>query len=122
MTAQLPWMIDDAANALRAGSASQRAVELAVKEAYKAYAVSEHAYRLALAQKIAELRADGQPTTLAADLARGDEKVARMKMQRDIADGVKEAAMQSAWRASADRRDAQSLAEWSQRRELAEGR
>lgn len=120
--AQLPWMIDDAASALRAGSAGQRAVEASVKDAYRAYAVAEQAYRQALAQRIVELRADGQPTTLAADLARGDERVARLKMQRDVAEGVKEAAMQASWRASADRRDAQSLAEWSQRREMAENR
>ena len=122
VSAQLPWMIGDAAAALRAGSSQQRHVEESVKDAYKAFAAAEQAYRQALAIRITELRADGQPTTLAGDLARGDQKVARLKFARDVAEGVKEAAMQSAWRSSADRRDAQSLAEWSQRRDLAENR
>jgi hypothetical protein len=121
MAAPLPWMIEDARNALAASSAVQRANEEAVKEAYKTYAISEEAYRKALALKITELRAEGSAATTAADLARGDTKVAALRRIRDIAEGVKDATTQAAWRASSDRKDAQALAEWSMRRELAEG-
>jgi hypothetical protein len=41
-------------------------------------------------------------------------------MRRDIAEGVVEAAKQRSYTAAADRKDAQGLALWSQRRELAE--
>jgi hypothetical protein len=55
-----------------------------------------------------------------ADLARGDKGVARLKRERDIAEGVVEAAKQAGWRASKDRDDVQAFIGWSQRREFAE--
>lgn len=118
--AQLPWTITDARDALAASSRAQTAAEQAVKDAVKTYAVAEEAYRKALAVKITELRAEGSAATTAADLARGDKHVAALRRARDIAEGVKEAMVQAGWRASADRRDAQALTEWSMRRELAE--
>lgn len=120
MSAPLPWTIAEAREALATSSLAQRSAEHGLREAVKAYAQAEESYRKALAQKIAQLRADGAAATVAADLARGDEDVARLRRDRDIAEGVKEAMAQAGWRASADRRDAQALAEWSMRREMAE--
>ena len=65
--------------------------------------------------------ADGVAWSTAPDLARGDEAVARLRMERDIAEGVREAMEQALWRHVANRKDAQRFADWSQRRELAEG-
>lgn len=44
---------------------------------------TEHVYRMELAKRIIELRADKMPATLIADVARGD--VADLKFQRDLA-------------------------------------
>jgi hypothetical protein len=50
----------------------------------KGYAQSEKDYRIALAKEIAKLRAQGMPTTLISDLARGNENVADLKFNRDL--------------------------------------
>lgn len=120
MTAPLPWTISDARDALARSSSAQLAAEHALKDAVKEYALAEQRYRMALAERITELRAEGVAATTAGDLARGDDKVADLKRARDIAEGVREAMVQAGWRASSDRKDAQSLAAWSMRRELAE--
>jgi hypothetical protein len=54
-------------------------------------------------------------------MARGDKHVAKLRRERDIAEGMREAAMQDAWRRVADRKDTQAFIEWSKQRELAEG-
>jgi hypothetical protein len=100
-----PWDIDQARAAARQASAAQRSAE---------------AYRTALAVRITELHAEGVAWSATADLARGDKGVARLKRERDIAEGVVEAAKQAGWRASKDRDDVQAFIGWSQRREFAE--
>jgi hypothetical protein len=117
-----PWDFEEARGHARKASSFQEAAEESVKEAYKAYALAEEAYRIALAKRIVELRAEGIPATLCADLARGTESIARLKTVREIAEGVREAAGQSTWRRAADRRDTERFSEWSMKRELAEGR
>lgn len=59
------------------------------------YAKSEEYYRKALAIKMTTLKIDKQPTTLIPDLARGDEGVAKLKYDRDIAEGVYKACVES---------------------------
>lgn len=59
-----------------------------IKKRGKELAQAEHDYRVALAQKIMLERADGQPVTIISDICRGDEKVANLKLQRDIADSM----------------------------------
>lgn len=115
-----PWTFDEARDKTREAEAQQRAAEDFVKDAYRQYAHAEDAYRRALADKIVTLRADKWPATVCADLARGDQHVARLRRERDIAEGVREAAGQAAWRRNANRRDLQRFVEWSMRRELAE--
>jgi hypothetical protein len=115
-----PWSFQEARTAAHQASANQRAGEEFVKEAHKGWAQAEKSYRVALAQRIIELRAAGNAATLCSDLARGDERVAELKFRRDVAEGVKEAAVHAAWRNSADRRDTEAFVDWSKRRELAE--
>jgi rubrerythrin len=115
-----PWTFSEARNACRDASAAQKAVEDQLAQAYRNAAEKEEAYRVALAKCITTLHAEGVAWSTAPDLARGDEKVARLRLERDIAEGVKEALVQAAWRRTADRKDAQRFSDWSQRRELAE--
>jgi hypothetical protein len=95
----------------------EREVRLAARDAAKA----EHAYRVALARRITELHDSGVAWSVCADLARGDEHVAVLRRTRDVRQGLLEAAQQSAWRLSADRKDAHAFITWSMRRDLAEG-
>jgi hypothetical protein len=115
------WDFDQAREACRVASKAQESAEEALRQAARDLARAEEAYRLALAKKITELRAQGMAATLCADLARGDAQVARLRFNRDVADGVREASLHAAWRRNQDRKDCQRFADWSQRRELAEG-
>lgn len=51
-------------------------------------AQTEHDYRVALAKKMVEMRADGQPATIMPDICRGDKAIAKLKLDRDIAQGL----------------------------------
>lgn len=99
---------------------AQRAAEIETRRAHAQYAEAERAYRLALAKEITRLRANSVAATLTADLARGDELVAKLRYDRDVAAGVVEAAKQSGWRLQANRRDGHEFIAWSKRRDLAE--
>lgn len=117
-----PWSFDESVSACSAASQRQRQVEDDLRHAYAAFARAEEAYRLALAQEIVRQHSqDGVAWTVAPDLARGDKKVARLRRERDVAEGVREACQQAAWRRAADRRDAQRFSDWSARRESADG-
>ena len=59
------------------------------------YAQTEHDYRIALAQQELIERDKGMPATLVSDLARGTQKIARLKMQRDIAESMYRAALEA---------------------------
>jgi DNA-binding transcriptional LysR family regulator len=118
---QQPWDIGQARAAAHQASQSQAAAEEFIKDAFKQFAEAEEQYRIALAKRIVELRAEGWAATVCQDLARGDVNVARLRRERDIAEGVKEAAVQASWRRSADRRDVEAFIDWSKRRDLAEG-
>lgn len=54
----------------------------------EAYAKAKQEYGIALRQEILKLRADGFPTTITPDLARGEEHVAELRLKRDIAESV----------------------------------
>lgn len=74
---------------------SQR-LQKAASEIYKLAkkrADAERAYRLQLAQEITRLRAEGTPTSIINDLARGN--VADDKFQRDLAEGQYRAAIEA---------------------------
>jgi hypothetical protein len=116
-----PWTFDQAVAAQRDATQKQEQAERFVKTAYRDFAEKERVYREALAKRITELRAEGISVTLCGDLARGDSRVAGLKYERDVAEGVREAAGQAVWRATADRKTVEGLMDWSKRRELADG-
>lgn len=116
-----PYDFAQAKAASAAASNNQRAAEQFVIDSTRAYAEAERAYRKALASKILELKAGGMAVTACGDVARGEAGVADLKYKRDVAEGVREAAGQSSWRASGDRKAEQSFISWSMRRDLAEG-
>lgn len=115
-----PYDFGEARAAAENASRAQQAAEDFMREAAKAYALAEEAYRVELAKAIVREHGEGRAWTVCPDLARGDEKVARLRRERDIAEGVKDAASQAAWRRAADRRDTERFIDWSMRRELAE--
>jgi hypothetical protein len=121
MTPTQPYDFETAQAAARAVSTKQRASEQFVIDTTRSYAEAERAYRMALATAILELRAEGMAITACADVARGRPNVADLRYARDVAEGVKEAASQAAWRASGDRKAEQVFIEWSARRDLADG-
>jgi len=89
-------------------------------QAVEASAAAELAYRVALAQKIVELHAEGVAWSTTSDIARGDKTVASLKFKRDVAAGVREAQEQAGYRLNADRRVLEGLIAWSMKRELAD--
>lgn len=58
------------------------------KEYQKDYAVKEYRYRTALSKELVRLRAEGQAVTHLADIARGKEDIAKLRFERDIAQGL----------------------------------
>lgn len=58
------------------------------KEYQKDYAKKEYEYRVALSKELITLRAEGQAVTHLADIARGKEKIAKLRFNRDIAEGL----------------------------------
>jgi hypothetical protein len=48
------------------------------------YAIAYKNYRIKVAQKLLQLKAEGMPVTIAYDIARGDEEVAKAKEQEII--------------------------------------
>lgn len=115
MTTARPYDFGEAKAAIERAARSQRDAEGALRDAYKKYAAAERAYRLALAEEIIRLKAEGVAWSSTADIARGDKRVADLRYDRDVAEGVKEAAAQVAFRHTADRRELEQLVTWSMR-------
>jgi hypothetical protein len=120
MPESAPWTFEQAVKASEAASAAQTAVEESVLDAYKGYAHAEKLFRVALARKMLELKSAGMAVTACETVAKGDETIALLRYERDLAEGVREAARHAAWKASADRRDTEALLSWSMRRDLAD--
>lgn len=116
-----PYSFGQARQAEAKATRAQQAAEEFIKDAHKQHAEAERAYRELLAKRIIELRSEGHAITIAKDLARGDKQVAQLMYQAMVAEGVKEAAKQAAWRHANDRQAVQRFVEWSMRRDLAEG-
>lgn len=118
--ANLPWEIEQARDVLANASTQQHDHQEAIRDAVKRAARTDQLYRVARARKVAEFRDAGKAATLCDTLARGDEEVAGLKYDADVAEGDREIAVQEGWRLHANRKDSQELADWSKRRELAE--
>lgn len=61
----------------------------------RTYAQAERDYRVAMRKKILEERANGTPVTIISDLCRGDDAVAKLRLERDIALTVYESAKEA---------------------------
>jgi hypothetical protein len=65
-----------------------------IRERGENRAIAERDYRVELAKEILRLRTEGIPVTIISDLCRGNEKIAELKMNRDIAETLYESNMQ----------------------------
>lgn len=117
-----PYDYATAKRAIAHQSREQTAGEQTMREAAADHARKEEAYRLALAQQITEVHANGAAWTVAQDLARGDRNVAGLRRERDIAEGVREAAQQAMWKHAANRRELEQLVDWSMRIDIGQAR
>lgn len=72
-------------NALQNGLKELRKLTDDLSKLGTVYATCEYKYRMALAQKQAVLLAEGVKVTVIGDLCRGDEKVAYLRLERDMA-------------------------------------
>ena len=59
------------------------------------YATSYKNYRIALANKLIELKNDGMPVTIAYDVARGDENVAELKFKEISTEAIYKANLEA---------------------------
>ena len=110
-----PYTFAEARQAFAQTARMQAESETFRLDASRQLAEAERVYRMALARRILDVHADGCAWTVAQDLARGDDKVAGLRYERDVARGVLDAAEQKGWRCAADRKACQSLVEWSAR-------
>ena len=101
--------------ASREASEAQHNAERWYAEKGRELAEAERAYRKALAERIIKLKSEGTPATVAKDLARGEKAVADLCFARDLAEGLRDAAAQSIWRHTADRRELEQFLDWSKR-------
>lgn len=108
-----PYDFGEAVEATNAAKAAQKSAEENLKTAWRDFGAKRKAYQLKLATKIVELKAAGNAATLALDLAKGDPEVARLRYEKDVAEGVKEAALSALWRHSGDRKDLREFIQWS---------
>ena len=58
-------------------------------------AQAEHDYKIGLRQEILKLRADGQPATIVRDLCYGTPHIAKLRLERDIAENMHMAALEA---------------------------
>lgn len=65
-----------------------------LKRAGKEKAQTEFGYRVALAKEMLILRSQGMPVTIINDLCRGNEEIAKLKMERDIKESNWEVCLQ----------------------------
>src|SRR5690348_4116350 len=90
-----PLEIEDAREAAYRASELQRDVEDAIRDAARDLAEKERLYRRKLSKRIVELHAeDGYAITMCGDIARGEEACSDLRYERDVAEGVLEAARQ----------------------------
>lgn len=107
------WSYEQCQATMRNLSIAQKEAEDELAEVSERAAKAEAAYRMELAKKELVLREQGLPATLIGDLARGDERVAELKLERDLAEALKDVASKALWRHASDRKDAHRLVDYS---------
>jgi len=61
----------------------------------RAKAQTEHDYRVALSKRLTVLRAEGAAVTHLADIAKGEPEIAKLRLERDIAESLYESAQEA---------------------------
>lgn len=61
-----------------------------LKERGRVRAETEYKYRMALSKRLTALRAEGNPVTHLADIAKGEPVIAKLRLERDIAESLYE--------------------------------
>ena len=81
----------------------------------RTYAQAEHDYKVALSKRILEHRAEGMPVTIISDVCRGEPEIARLRLERDIAEVVYKSALEAiqSYKLQIRILDAQIEREWS---------
>lgn len=81
----------------------------------RTFAQAERDYRVALSKRILEHRADGMPVTIISDVCRGEPEIARLRLERDIAETVYKSALEAiqSYKLQIRILDAQVEREWS---------
>lgn len=108
-----PYDFAEARTAIRQAAENQRGAEDRLRDAWREWGAKERAYRQALAEEILRLKSNGVAWSSTADLARGAAHVSDLRYERDVAEGVREAAAQASFRHTADRRELEQLVNWS---------
>ena len=54
----------------------------------QAKAETEYKYRMALSKRLIELKAEGNPVTHLGNIAKGEPEIAKLRLERDIADSL----------------------------------
>ena len=108
-----PWDFNQAKTAAHRASLAQKQAEDAFSDAAESYARCEAAYRVELAKETLRLRVDGMAATLIPDLAKGNERISELRLERDIAKGLLDSATHAMWQHNADRRDVQRFIDYS---------
>lgn len=87
-----------------------------LRERGKKKAETEYEYRKALSKCLLELRAEGNPVTHLADIARGEPNIAKLKMERDIAESLYESCIEgiNVYKIQVRILEAQFNREWNQ--------
>lgn len=117
-----PYDFDGAKAAIEAATIEQERLEERIREVYREAAEADERFRVALARTMLELRDSGVTSWSACEtLARGKAENAQLRREKEVAEGLKEAVSQAAFRVSADRRDLSKLIDWSSRVAMASG-
>lgn len=86
------------------------------KKYVKDYATKEYEYKTALSKRLLERRAEGQAVTHLADIVKGEPDIAKLRFDRDIADGLLKSAEKGTdfYKLYARLMEAQYSREWGQ--------
>lgn len=113
MNNPVPLDITEARHKVAEMSRQQAAQEQLRANAAKSLAEAERQYRMARAKAIVSQHAEGVAWTVCDDLARGDQRVADLRYERDVAKGLLDACADAAYRYAADRRALEEIIRWS---------
>jgi hypothetical protein len=110
-----PLDLDDGRRAASLLARQCRSAVDALDQAVVRHAEAEHSYRKAYASKLIELRGQAVPVGLCLELAKGDEVVAKLKFDRDLAKGMIDVCRERLRQLDGERASLRQLLEWSQR-------